>query len=252
MNLNNTFTFFEILEFRNTNLIIFEILLSIIFLPLIGFLISITKTINQSICVLLTVFLIFNSFILSLYIFILNLKQPNVLFIKISSWINVGNINITYSFLFDSLTIVMLLTVTLISFLVNVYSLAYIDKEANLNRFIAFLSIFTFFMLILISAGNFLLMFLGWEGVGLTSYLLINFFHHRIDANKSAIKAVIVNRIGDFFFFFSIILIVFVFKCLDFILISLLNDEKDALDQINLVRLQYSYKKITITIAKIA
>src|SRR3970040_425248 len=79
-----------------------------------------------------------------------------------------------------------------------------------------------FLWLILISAGNFLLMFLGWEGVGLTSYLLINFFHHRIDANKSAIKAVIVNRIGDFFFFFFIVLIVFIFKCLDFILISLL------------------------------
>lgn len=90
MNLNNTFTFFEILEFRNTNLIIFEILLSIIFLPLLGFLISIIKSINQSICILLSIFLIFSSFILSLYIFILNLKQPNILLIKIGSWINIA------------------------------------------------------------------------------------------------------------------------------------------------------------------
>ena len=92
----------------------------------------------------------------------------------------------------------MLVVVTFISFLVHIYSLEYIKNDPHLPRFIAYLSLFTFFILILVSADNFLQIFLGWEGIGLSSYLLINFWFTRIQANKAGIKAILVNRIGDF------------------------------------------------------
>lgn len=91
----------------------------------------------------------------------------------------------------------MMLVVVLISFLVHLYSIEYMEDDPHMTRFLSYLSLFTFFMLILLSAGNFIQLFLGWEGVGLSSYLLINFWSQRIQANKSAFKAMIVNRIGD-------------------------------------------------------
>lgn len=113
-------------------------------------------------------------------------------------WINADLFNVNWGFLFDTLSVTMLVVITFISFLVHVYSLEYIGKDPHLPRFISYLSLFTFFILILVSADNFLQIFVGWEGVGLCSYLLINFWFTRIQANKAAIKAMLVNRIGDF------------------------------------------------------
>jgi NADH-quinone oxidoreductase subunit L len=100
-------------------------------------------------------------------------------------------------FLFDVVTCVMLVVVTFISFLVHVYSLEYMGYDPSFNRFMSYLSLFTFFMLLLVTADNFIQMFIGWEGVGLSSYLLISFWYSRILANKAAIKAMLVNRVGD-------------------------------------------------------
>jgi len=146
------------------------------------------------------------------------------------SWIVVDSLHIDWSFCFDSLTSIMLIVVTFISTLVHLYSTEYMEYDPHLPRFMSYLSLFTFFMLILITANNFLQMFVGWEGVGLSSYLLINFWFTRIQANKAAIKAMLVNRIGDFALLLAIFAIYFVFNSLDydtvFSLASLMLDHK--------------------------
>lgn len=102
-------------------------------------------------------------------------------------------LNIDWGFMFDSLTVCMCVTVTFISLLVHLYSMEYMSHDPHLPRFMAYLSLFTFFMLILVTADNLIQMFVGWEGIGLCSYLLINFWFTRIQANKAAIKAMLLN-----------------------------------------------------------
>ena len=138
-------------------------------------------------------------------------------------WISIDIIQINWSFLFDSLTITMLIVVTSISTLVHLYSLEYMASDPHLIRFMSYLSLFTFFMLILVTANNLLQMFVGWEGVGLCSYLLINFWFTRIQANKAAIKAMLINRIGDFAILIALFLIFYTFNSFDYdIIFSLL------------------------------
>jgi proton-translocating NADH-quinone oxidoreductase chain L len=110
----------------------------------------------------------------------------------------------------------MLVVVTFISTLVHLYSVEYMEKDPHLYRFMSYLSLFTFFMLMLITANNFLQLFLGWEGVGVSSYLLINFWFTRLQANKAAIKAMLVNRMGDFSLLLGIFTIIFSFNSLDY------------------------------------
>jgi NADH-quinone oxidoreductase subunit L len=123
------------------------------------------------------------------------------------NWIVLDYSKIVIGFLFDSLTSVMLLIITSISFFVHLYSIGYMSHDPHLNRFMSYLSLFTFFMLILVTSDNFLQLFLGWEGVGICSYLLINFWFTRILANKAALKAMIMNRIADVFFIIAILVI---------------------------------------------
>ena len=136
--------------------------------------------------------------------------------VDICLWINSDTLCVNWSFCFDSLTSVMLIVVTFVSTAVHVYSLEYMQNDPHLLRFMSYLSLFTFFMLLLISSNNFLQMFVGWEGVGLSSYLLINFWFTRIQANKAAIKALLVNRIGDYFMVLSLFSIQFIFGSLDY------------------------------------
>jgi NADH-ubiquinone oxidoreductase chain 5 len=119
-------------------------------------------------------------------------------YLILTKWISDDLLNINWGFLYDTLTVVILVVISFISFLVHLYSVEYIRYDPHLPRFLCYLSLFTFFILILVTANNFLQIFLGWEGVGLCSYLLINFWFTRIQANKAAIKAIVVNRIGDF------------------------------------------------------
>ena len=111
----------------------------------------------------------------------------------------------------------MLVVVTFISFLVHFYSIGYMEENPHFTRFMSYLSIFTFFMLILVTADNILQMFLGWEGVGIASYLLINFWFTRLFANQSALKALITNRIGDFGLSIAILLLFCNFVSLDYL-----------------------------------
>nr|YP_011008101.1 NADH dehydrogenase subunit 5 [Dictyotopsis propagulifera]WBP69967.1 NADH dehydrogenase subunit 5 [Dictyotopsis propagulifera] len=140
-------------------------------------------------------------------------------YIKIATWLDSDLLQINWGFCFDSLTVTMLFVVTFISMLVHIYSLEYMKLDPHLSRFMSYLSLFTFFMLILVTSDNFVQMFLGWEGVGLCSYLLINFWFTRIQANKAAIKAMLINRIGDFSLALSIFGIFFYFKSVDYAIV---------------------------------
>lgn len=137
-------------------------------------------------------------------------------FIKLTPWINSEMLNADWGFLFDSLTVTMCCVVTFVSSIVHLYSTEYMANDPHLPRFMSYLSLFTFFMLILVTADNFIQMFVGWEGVGLCSFLLINFWFTRIQANKAAIKAMILNRIGDFGLVLGILIIFVEFKAVDY------------------------------------
>lgn len=189
----------------------------IILLPLVGALSGnlFGHLLGNGTCILTTLYL-FISFCLSISLFQDVVLNSSVLKLSISTWFFVDYLHITWCFCFDSLTCIMLLVVTFISFLVHLYSIEYMEKDPHLPRFMSYLSLFTFFMLLLITANNFLQMFVGWEGVGLSSYLLINFWFTRIQANKAAIKAMLVNRIGDFFLLLALLTMILVFNSLDY------------------------------------
>lgn len=139
--------------------------------------------------------------------------------IFLTSWIKSGSFHVSWGFLFDSITVTMLIVITLISSLVHIYSIKYMEHDPHHPRFMAYLEIFTFFMLVLVTSDNLLQMFLGWEGVGLASYLLINFWYTRLAANQSAIKALITNRVGDFGLSLGIFLIFWIFNSVDYTII---------------------------------
>jgi len=160
-------------------------------------------------CLLLT-------FILSFFAFYEVAFLNSCVYIKLIPWIDSELLNVDWGFLFDSLTVVMCCVVTFVSTIVHLYSTEYMAYDPHLPRFMSYLSLFTFFMLILVTADNFVQMFVGWEGVGLCSYLLINFWFTRIQANKAAIKAMVLNRIGDFGLVMGILLIFVEYKAIDY------------------------------------
>src|SRR5579862_5019294 len=132
------------------------------------------------------------------------------------TWIQSGSLNVGFDFTVDRLTAIMLLVVTGIGSLIHIYSIGYMAHEGGYYRFFAYLNLFMFFMLTLVLAANYLVMFVGWEGVGLCSYLLIGFYFDKKFATDAGNKAFIVNRIGDFGFSLAMFLIVVNFGSLDF------------------------------------
>jgi NADH-ubiquinone oxidoreductase chain 5 len=136
--------------------------------------------------------------------------------IELFSWIHLDLLDLRFNFLFDSLTVSMLVVVTFISFLVHVYSIEYMREDPHQIRFFSYISIFTFFMVILVTAGNLVQLFIGWEGVGICSYLLINFWYSRIDANKSSIMAMITNKVGDICLLVAFAIVFYIYKSFDF------------------------------------
>jgi proton-translocating NADH-quinone oxidoreductase chain L len=192
-------------------------LILILLLPLLGFFSGslFGRYTGWGVCYITTAS-VFSSLFLSLVLFYDVLSTGVVYKLVLGSWVVVDSLQIDWCFCFDSLTSIMLIVVTFISTLVHLYSTEYMEHDPHLTRFMSYLSLFTFFMLVLITANNFLQMFVGWEGVGLCSYLLINFWFTRIQANKAAIKAMLVNRVGDFFLLLAIFAIYFVFNSLDY------------------------------------
>ena len=182
---------------------------SIVFLPLVGAFISgfFGKKIGNRNSQVLTSVLVAISGILSLFIFykvlIEGYSENKIIF----NWISSGSLDVNWSIYIDSLTAVMLVVVSLISSIIHFYSIGYMSHDPHGSRFSAYLSLFTFAMLTLVTADNFLQLFFGWEGVGLCSYLLIGFWYKKPSANAAAIKAFLVNRVGDFGFAIGIFLI---------------------------------------------
>ncbi len=136
--------------------------------------------------------------------------------IKLSEWISTGRLHIDFAFLIDPLSVLFMLIITGVGFLIHVYSVGYMKDDEKYDRFFAYLNLFVFFMLFLVMGSNYLVMFVGWEGVGLCSYLLIGFWFKNTEYNNAAKKAFIVNRIGDLGFLLGMILIYITFNSLNF------------------------------------
>jgi len=137
----------------------------------------------------------------------------------VATWINSELLVVNWGFLFDGLTAIILSVVCGISSLVHLYSVSYMAGDPHQGRFMSYLSLFTGFMLFLVAADNLIVMFFGWEGIGLASYLLISFWHTRIQASKSAIKAMLVNRVGDLGLMLGICAAFLTFKTVDYAII---------------------------------
>ncbi len=190
---------------------------AIIFLPLIGSIIGyLGKSITKLFSEIFTSLLVSISAILSIIVFWNGIQKSNYDNYQIIEWISSGDFVANWSINIDPLSSVMLVVVTFVSALVHIYSIGYMSHDPHKPRFMSYLSLFTFSMLVLVASDNFLQLFFGWEGVGLCSYLLIGFWYKKETANNAAIKAFIVNRIGDFGLAVGIFLIFFFFGSINF------------------------------------
>ena len=136
--------------------------------------------------------------------------------IQLFRWVDSESLNVLWGFHFDSLTVSMLIPVLIVSSLVHIYSIGYMSHDPHNQRFFSYLSLFTFMMIILVTANNFLLMFVGWEGVGICSYLLVSFWFTRIAANQSSMSAFLTNRVGDCFLTIGMFAILWSFGNIDY------------------------------------
>ena len=190
----------------------------IVFLPLIASIIAgfYGKIIGNKTSQIITSLFVSISAILSVYVFynvIFNGYTDNIV---IAKWITSGLLDVNWSIKIDQLSSVMLVVVTLVSAIVHIYSIGYMSHDPHQPRFMSYLSLFTFAMLVLVTSDNFLQLFFGWEGVGLCSYFLIGFWFKKPTANAAAIKAFIVNRVGDFGFALGIFLIFYTFGTVNY------------------------------------
>lgn len=167
----------------------------------------------------ITTFLVFASMACSFFIFYEVALLNTPCYFQLLKWIRFDMMEINWGFQYDTLTVTMLVVITIISFLAHLYSIEYMYGDPHHVRFMSYLSLFTFFMLILVTADNLFQLFMGWEGVGVCSYLLINFWFTRISANKSAIMAIITNKIGDIALLIAFTIIYYLFKSLDYSII---------------------------------
>ena len=172
----------------------------LVFLPLIASLVVglFGRKLGDKLSQLITCSCVIISALLSIYFFNDVAINSNIHNFKIINWVSSGSLTINWSIYIDTLTAVMLVVVTSVSALVHVYSVGYMSHDPDKPRFMSYLSLFTFMMLMLVTSDNFLQLFFGWEGVGLASYLLIGFWLKKPSANAAAIKAFVVNRVGDF------------------------------------------------------
>ncbi len=191
---------------------------AIVFLPLIGFLIAglFGRLIGARGSEIVTTSLLMVSAALSWVALTQVGFGSGTTRVQVASWISSGELQVDWAFRVDTLTAVMLVVVNTVSSLVHLYSIGYMHEDEHRSRFFAYLSLFTFAMLMLVTADNLVQMFFGWEGVGLASYLLIGFWYQKPSANAAAMKAFIVNRVGDFGFLLGIFLIFVLFGAVTF------------------------------------
>ncbi len=195
--------------------------LLLILSPFISFLVIIFlgRWVGKNGVIILNFFTIFLNVIFMFITTYEILILKSICYIDLWEWVDFDILNIKFGFLFDAITAIMCFVVFSISTLVHIYSYNYMYNDPHFIRFIAYLSLFTFFMVIIITSNNFIQLFFGWECVGLASYLLINFWYTRIQANKSALKAIFVNKIGDIAIILSLSAIFYMYKTFDYVII---------------------------------
>ncbi|MDE1174069.1 MAG: NADH-quinone oxidoreductase subunit L [Parvibaculaceae bacterium] len=191
---------------------------AIVFLPLLGALVAglFGRVIGVRAAQLITSSFLVISALLSWVAFIQVGLHSHATLVPLFTWIDSGTFEVDWSLRIDTLTAVMLVVVTSVSSLVHIYSIGYMSHDPHQQRFFAYLSLFTFAMLTLVTANNFVQLFFGWEGVGLASYLLIGFWYEKPSACAAAIKAFVVNRVGDFGLILGIATIFLMFGSVDF------------------------------------
>ena len=191
---------------------------TIVFAPLIGAIIAgfLGRKLGDTVSMTITTGLLFLSAILSWVAFVNVGFNHEATSVEVMRWMDVGDLKANWAFKIDTLTAVMLVVVTTVSALVHLYSWGYMDEDPSKPRFFAYLSLFTFAMLMLVTADNFIQMFFGWEGVGLASYLLIGFWYKKPSANAAAIKAFVTNRVGDVGLALGVMAIFFLFGSVNF------------------------------------
>jgi NADH-quinone oxidoreductase subunit L len=189
-----------------------------IFLPLLGSVIAglFGRLIGDRAAQVVTCTLLCLSGVLSLFILNEVVFQGNPRDVLLFTWIDSGAFEAAWELRFDNLTAVMVFVVSVVSAAIHIYSIGYMANDPTIPRFFSYLSLFTFFMLILVTADNLLQLYFGWEGVGLCSYFLIGYWYDRPAANAAAIKAFIVNRVGDFGFAIGILAIYFLFNTISY------------------------------------
>ncbi len=190
----------------------------VLLFPLIGSLTSglLCRIVSDRFAQIFNSVLLTLSAIISVKIFFDLRSSGEIINIRLFDFLTSGSFSASWSLMVDSLTSIMLIVVTFVSALVHIYSIGYMADDKSIPRFMSYLSLFTFFMLILVTSNNFLQLFVGWEGVGVASYLLIGFWFHKPSANNAAMKAFIVNRVGDFGLVIAIALIFFTFNSINF------------------------------------
>ena len=187
--------------------------------PFIGFLFNVFfgKKIGKTFSGTIGTLSVVVSFAVSIFFFLKVNESHQAIVINLFDWIKFSNFSVKFGFLLDQLSLLWLLFVTGIGSLIHMYSISYMHDDENLHKFFAYLNLFIFFMIALVMGSNLLIMFIGWEGVGLCSYLLIGFWHKNQDYNDAAKKAFIMNRIGDLGLLIGIIIIASLFNTADFI-----------------------------------
>jgi len=187
-------------------------------LPLLGFIISIFfgKSMPRNVLGAIASAMILLPFAMTVMLFPSVSAATEPMRIILLEWIHVASISVNYSIQIDHLSIMMMLVITGVGFLIHVYSIGYMHDDENFHKFFAYLNLFVFFMLTLVMGSNYLMLFIGWEGVGLCSYLLIGFWHKNNDYNKAANKAFIMNRIGDLGLLLGIFLLYLRFSTLEY------------------------------------
>jgi NADH-quinone oxidoreductase subunit L len=184
-------------------------------LPFLGFLINglLNRKLSGTVAGAISSLAVLGSFAISVFLF-LNFQYQYT--VTLFDWITVGSMQIPFSYQIDQLSLIMLLLVTGVGFLIHVYSIGYMHHDENVGKFFSFLNLFVFSMLVLVLGANFVILFIGWEGVGLCSYLLIGFWNKNTAYNNAAKKAFIINRVGDLGFLLGIFLIYLTFDSVQY------------------------------------
>ncbi len=184
-------------------------------LPFLGFLLNglLNKKLSGTVAGAIGTLAVLGSFLLSVFLFV-NFKYQYT--VNLFDWISVGSLQIPFSYQIDQLSLLMLLLITGVGTLIHIYSIGYMSQDENVGKFFSFLNLFVFSMLILVLGANFVILFIGWEGVGLCSYLLIGFWNKHTSYNNAAKKAFIINRVGDLGFLLGIFLMYLTFNSVQY------------------------------------